>query len=115
LSTYFDAINARNYRLAWSQFSAANQSANPYAGFAAGESTTTIRYWHLQNIANGPLSGTYIATVTFRSYQNPSKAPNQNDSCDDWTLNYTMIQNSGHWLIGEANPRPGVPEYQSCR
>jgi hypothetical protein len=32
LSAYFDAITARNYRLAWS---------NPYAGFAAGESTTT--------------------------------------------------------------------------
>ena len=31
LSTYFGTINARNYRLAWSQLSPADQSANPYA------------------------------------------------------------------------------------
>lgn len=114
LSTYFGAINARNYRLAWSQLSPADQSANPYAGFAAGQSTTTIQYWQLHGIAPGSLPGSYTASVTFRSYQNPSEAPNQSDSCDDWTLNYTMVESSGRWLINGANPQPGVPAYQSC-
>ena len=114
LSTYFGAINARNYRLAWSQLSPADQSANPYAEFAAGQSTTTIPYWQLHGITVGSLPGTYLATVTFRSYQNPSEAPNQSDSCDDWTLNYTMIQGSGGWLIDHASPQPGIPTYHSC-
>jgi len=114
LHTYFDAINARNYRLAWSQLSPSNQSDNPFDGFVRGESTTTIRNLQLHGIASGPLSGTYIASVTFRSYQNPSKAPNHSDSCDDWTLDYTMVQSSGRWLIERANPQPGVPAYQSC-
>ncbi len=114
LHTYFDAINARNYRLAWSQFSPSNQSDNPYDGFVRGESTTTIRNLQLHGIASGPLAGTYIASVTFRSYQNPSKAPNHSESCDDWTLDYTMIQGSGGWLIDGANPQPGVPAHQNC-
>ncbi len=114
LSAYFDAINARNYRLAWSQLSPANQSGNPYTQFAAGVSTTTIADWKLHGIASGPRPGTYIAFVTFRSYQNPSEAPNHSDSCDVWTLNYTMIPSSGRWLISEANPHPGVPGYQRC-
>jgi hypothetical protein len=114
LSTYFDSINARNYRQAWSQLSPADQSANPYPGFAAGQSTTTIRYWQLHGVAPGPVAGTYIASVTFQSHQNPSEAPDKSDSCDDWTLNYTMIQTSGRWLIDAAKPQPGVPAYQSC-
>ena len=35
LAAYFNAINARNYQVAWSELSAANQAANPYAQFAA--------------------------------------------------------------------------------
>jgi hypothetical protein len=114
MSTYFDAINSRNYRLAWSQLSPADQAVNPYTQFAAGDSTTTIANWTLHGIASGPRPGTYIAFVTFQSYQNPSEAPNHSDSCDVWTLNYTMIQTSDRWLIDEAAPHPGVPEYQRC-
>jgi len=114
LSAYFDAINARNYPVAWSELSAANQATSPYSQFAAGVSTSTIQDVHLHGIAVGSLPGTYIASVTFRSYQDPSQAPNHSDSCDDWTLDYTMIQSAGRWLIDSANPPPGVPEYQSC-
>jgi hypothetical protein len=114
LLTYFDAINARNYRLAWAQLSPASQAVNPYIQFAAGDSTTTIAKWTLHGIARGPRPRLYIAYVTFRSYQNPSEAPNHSDSCDVWTLNYTMIQRSGRWLINGAAPHPGVPEYQRC-
>jgi hypothetical protein len=114
LATYFDAINARDYRLAWSELAPADQEANPYQQFAAGVSTTTIQNVQLHGIAAGSVSGTYIAAVTFRSYQDPSEAPNHSDSCDDWTLDYTMIQSSGRWLIDNANSQPGVPEYQSC-
>ena len=114
LSAYFDAINARNYRLAWSQLSPAGQSANPYAGFAAGESSTAIAGWQLHGITPGARPGTYVAFVTFRSHQNPSQAPNHIDSCDDWTLNYTMTPASGRWLINQVNPHPGVAEYHTC-
>jgi hypothetical protein len=111
LSAYFDAIIARNYRLAWSQLSPAGQSANPYAGFAAGESTTTIAGWRLHGITPGTRPGTYVAFVTFRSHQNPSQAPNHIDSCHNWALNYTMSPASGRWLINQVNPHPGVAEY----
>ncbi len=114
LAAYFNAINARNYQVAWSELSAANQAANPYAQFAAGESSTTIQNVYLHGIAAGSQPGTYVAEITFRSHQDPSQAPNHSDSCDDWTLDYTMIQSSGRWLIDSANAAPGVPEYQSC-
>jgi hypothetical protein len=114
LAAYFDAINARKFGLAWSQLSPAEQSAIPYSALAAGDSTTTIAGWKVNAITPGPRPGTYIASVTFRSYQNPSKAPNGLDSCDDWTLDYTMIPTSGRWLIDHVNPLPGVPGYQSC-
>jgi hypothetical protein len=114
LSAYFNAINARNYQVAWSELSAANQAANPYAQFAAGESSTTIQNVYLHGIAAGSQPGTYVAEITFRSHQDPSQAPNYSDSCDDWTLDYTMIQSSGRWLIDSADAAPGVPEYQSC-
>lgn len=114
LSAYFGAIDARNYQVAWSVLSAANQAANPYAQFAAGLSSTTIQNVYLHGIAAGSQPGTYIAAVTFRSHQDPSQAPNHRDSCDDWTLDYTMSQSSGQWLIDSADPAPGVPAYQSC-
>jgi hypothetical protein len=114
LAAYFNAINARNYQMAWSELSAANQAANPYAQFAAGESSTTIQNVYLHGIAAGSQPGTYVAEITFRSHQDPSQAPNHSDSCDDWTLDYTMIQSSGRWLIDSANSAPSLPEYQSC-
>ena len=114
LSDYFTAINTHNYRLAWSQLSVADRAANPYNQFAAGDSTTRIATWRLRGIARAASPGTYIAFVTFQSYQNPAEAPNQSDSCDIWALNYTMIQRSGRWFIDQAGPHPGLPEYQTC-
>jgi hypothetical protein len=114
LSTYLDAINARDYALAWAQLSAADQALNPYSQFAAGESTTTIADVQLHSISPGATQGSYVASVTFRSYQAPSEAPNHIDSCDNWTLDYTMISSSSGWLINSVNPQPGVPPYSSC-
>jgi hypothetical protein len=114
LSAYFDAINARNYRLAWSQLSPAARSGSPYSSFADGESSTTIAGWQLHGITTGARPGTYVAFVTFRSHQNPRQAPNRIDSCDDWALNYTMTPASGGWLINQVNPHPGVAEYHTC-
>lgn len=114
LTTYFEAINTRDYRAAWSELSAADQAANPYEQFAAGLSSSTIQDAQLHGIAAGSVPGTYVAAVTFQSHQDPSQSPDHSDSCDNWTLDYTMIQSSGRWLIDRASPAPGVPEYQSC-
>lgn len=114
LSAYFSGINTRNYRQSWFQLSAANQATGAYPQFAAGESTTTIAAWKLHGITRGASPGTYTAFVTFESHQDPAYAPNQSDSCDIWALDYTMIQRSGRWLIGQAGPHPGLPEYQTC-
>jgi len=114
LSAYFNAINTRNYRLAWSKLSPAFQSSHPFPQFAAGESTTTVQDLRVHGIRQGPRPGTYVAFVTFRSHQSPSEAPNHIDTCDVWTLDYTMINRSGRWLISRAIPHPGIPEYQRC-
>ena len=87
---------------------------NPYSQFAAGLSTTTIQNLDLRGIAGGSQPGTYVVWVTFQSHQDPGKAPDQTDSCDDWTLYYTMVQSSGQWLIDSAKPPAGVSAYQSC-
>jgi len=114
LTAYFNAINAQNYQAAWSELSPASQAGNPYSQFAAGLSTTAIQNLDLRSIAAGSQPGTYVVWVTFQSHQDPSKAPNQTDSCDNWTLDYTMVQSSGQWLIDSAKAPAGVSAYQSC-
>jgi serine/threonine protein kinase len=114
LSAYFNAINTRNYRAAWSKLSPAFQASHPFPQFAAGESTTTVQDLTVHGIRQGARPGTYVAFVTFRSHQSPREAPNHTDTCDVWTLDYTMINKSGRWLISRAIPHPGIPEYQRC-
>lgn len=115
LSAYFNAINTRNYRLAWSKLSPSFQASHPFPQFAASESTSTVQDLTVHGIRRGPLPGTYVAFVTFRSHQSPREAPGHSgDSCDVWTLDYTMINRSGRWLINGAIAHPGNPEYQRC-
>jgi hypothetical protein len=40
--------------------------------------------------------------------------PSSSNSCDNWTLDYTMIHGSGGWLINAVNSRVGLPAYSSC-
>ncbi len=58
--------------------------------------------------------GTYtLATVSFRSNQDPGYGPasNPDDTCDDWTITYQLTNTKGYRIF--KAPKEGV-SYTSC-
>jgi S1-C subfamily serine protease len=105
LTTYFNAINNGDYASAYAQLSPAEQATTSESKFASDLSTT-----YDFNVNVGAISavspGTGLVDVTFTSLQSPAQGPN-GDTCDNWTLQYTMVQFNGSWLIQSANGQGG--------
>jgi S1-C subfamily serine protease len=105
LNTYFTAINHGDYQTAYALFSPDAQKTISEAKFAVDDATTFDYNITLQAVTSeGP--GRMLADVTFTSLQRPAKGPN-GDSCDHWTLQYTLIQIGSVWRIEVANGQGG--------
>jgi len=111
LTTYFNAIDGGDYPTAYAQLAPAEQQRFTPEGFAANLATT-----YDFDVAIGAVSqrspGTDLVDVTFTSLQSPSKGPD-GGSCDHWTLEYTMIQVGGSWLI-QYSIGQGGSTHTSC-
>ena len=114
LYTYFHAINDGDYATAYAQLDAhAKAHFGTLQQFADGVSTSYDFY-----ISNGRVFLYAIGQVTrssadtdriplwFTSIQNPAKGPN-GDTCDHWTLIYTMRNVAGVWLIDSVTGQHG--------
>jgi hypothetical protein len=106
LTTYFNAVNSGDYATAYAQFGPQEQATQGESQFAANMATSQD-----SNIAIGVVSatssGSYLVNVSFTSTQSADKGSN-GDQCDNWTLQYTMINSGGTWLINAANGQNGV-------
>jgi len=51
--------------------------------------------------------GVDVATLDFTSLQDAAHGPN-GETCDNWTLNYTMVDSGGTWLIDSVTGQNGV-------
>jgi serine protease Do len=112
LQTYFSAIDSGDYATAYAQFDPTAQQAESEAQFAADEATTDDYDITLSSIT--PLTnGVDLADVTFTSLQRASEGPG-GDQCDNWTLEYKMVDTSGAWLIDGATGQNGGPTHTSC-
>jgi hypothetical protein len=105
LLTYFRAIDAGDYATAWSQLTAGQRAQTTLDQFARG-----LRTSYDFNISLHSLTpqGAGAATVyaSFTSLQSPQWGPH-GESCDLWSLDYTMHFESGSWLIERAGPHNG--------
>jgi S1-C subfamily serine protease len=105
-TTYFDGINSGDYRVAWNVLSPRRRATSSYRSFAQGDATS---YDSDIQVLDAKQLGPDTATValSFMSLQRADKGPD-GDTCDVWTLNYTLIRDSaGTWYIDNAEPYGG--------
>jgi len=105
LSTYYNAINAAHYRTAWEQLTPTERTRISLSHLASADSTSFIFSPRLRSLTRTS-AGTIVAFVTFTSIQAPGYGPN-GESCDHWTLDYTMRLVGFRWLIDLAGPHNG--------
>jgi hypothetical protein len=99
LSQYFNSIDNGQYAQAYAQLGPDQQATQTEAQFASGMTSTQDSNI---NITSAAPSGTgYLVSVTFTSNQNASTGPN-GDTCDNWTLQYTMTDAASTMLIDGA-------------
>jgi len=112
LGRYFSGINTGNYTSAYAVLSPRQQASISYSTFVTGTQTSFDTGVTVQRLT--PQSAaTYIASTTFRSIQSSSQGPG-GDTCDYWTLDYTMVQSpSGLWQI-DATAGSGGSTHTSC-
>jgi hypothetical protein len=111
-NTYFGGINSGNYVAAYAVLSPRLQAQASEQQFAEGDGSS---YDFGQTVLDvSPLdAATVRVALAFTSLQAPDKGPN-GDTCDDWTLEYTMIQSSdSSWLIDATQPYHGT-EHMTC-
>ena len=111
LGTYLNAINGADYFTAWLQFTPAEQQRISVAHLASADATTFVCDAYLRNLTTVNTT-TVIAYVTFTSIQAPGYGPS-GETCDYWTLDYTMKRIGDQWLIDAAGPHSGST-HQQC-
>lgn len=111
LTTYFQAIDTGDYASAYAQLAPAEQATISEARFAATDATSFDYDVSIHGVT-ATSTGAELVDVSFTSLQAPSQGPN-GDSCDNWTLEYTMISSGGSWLIESARGQGGVTQV-SC-
>jgi hypothetical protein len=111
LATYFDSINNGDYRSAWNVISPRRRTASSFASFAAGDATS---YDSDIQLLDARQIDTYTARIalSFMSLQRADKGPD-GDTCDVWTLDYTMIRIGTAWYIDNADAYGGS-NHTSC-
>ena len=112
-ATYFDGINSGDYASAYSVLSPSLQATSSEQDFADGDSTSyDFGFDVLGAVQTDP--DTIRIAVTFTSLQSATKGPN-GDTCDVWTLLYTMIRGSATtWFIDATDQYNGAPTHVSC-
>lgn len=106
LSTYFNAIDGANYGLAYAQLGPQPRLYISEPTFAMNDATTYDYNVVVQSVSTYGFD-TDLADVAFTSLQSAGLGPNGN-TCDIWTLQYTMIKSGSGWLIDGATGQNGV-------
>lgn len=112
LSSYFWAVNAGDFPTAYAQFAPPSNRPSGYAAFAQGIASSQDSAITLNSLTpTGPDTAT--AWVTFTSNQYASKGP-QGATCTQWSLDYSLVQINGAWMIAGAVGHGGAPASSAC-
>jgi Trypsin-like peptidase domain len=104
LSVYFRAINGGDFPTALAQLTRPG-SLQSFSAGVASSSDKQVEYRSVR--AEG---SSLVVWVTFRSHQDPGKGPadRPQETCTDWSLDYTMVPKNGLWLIDGTRPHDGT-------
>lgn len=113
-NTYFGGINAGDYPAAYAVFSDRLQSQTSEASLASGDADS-FDFGQRIITAHMTPDGSAAVALAFTSLQSAGQSPGgSGDTCDDWTLVYTMIDGGdGTWRIDATTPYNGS-SYTSC-
>jgi serine protease Do len=111
-TTFFDAIDTDDYATAYAQLGPTLHAQQSEASFAAALATTYNYNVYLESLTE-PSPGTAVANLSFTSLQSPPQGP-QGNSCDNWSLTYTLQEIDGSWVIQSSTGQDGATPYQSC-
>jgi|BarGraNGADG00212_1021973.scaffolds.fasta_scaffold19931_2 serine protease Do len=104
LSNYFHGINSNDYATAYAILSP-SQQARSFESFRAALLTSYDTDFQVLEVTPG--SGSTTVALAFTSLQAPTQGPS-GETCDRWTLDYRMIQDSGgSWRIDNATGHDG--------
>jgi hypothetical protein len=106
LTTYFNAIDSGDYATAYAQLSPNQQQRISETQLGTGDATSYDYDITIQAIS-AAANGADLVDVSFTSVQSAAEGPD-GDQCDNWTLEYTMIDSSGAWLIDSTAGQGGV-------
>lgn len=111
LNLYFKSINQGDYETAYAQRHPDAQSDAGFEAFAEG-----VRSSEDSDISYNTLTRAgrdLVVWTEFRSVQDPEYGP-EGLACTDWSLDYTLRQSDGLWLILKSEPHDGVTRYTPC-
>jgi S1-C subfamily serine protease len=112
LAAYFDAIDTGDYATAYDQLGPTLRAQQSESSFATALVTTYNYNVDVQSLTE-PSSGTALVNLSFTSLQSASEGPD-GDSCDNWSLIYTMAEIGGSWVIQSSSGQGGAVPYQAC-
>jgi hypothetical protein len=112
LSTYFSAINARDYTAYYALLSPQQQQQISQSQFSKGFASTKDLGETLQSLSAGP-GGTTVASVTFTSHQNPANSVDGHQSCTRWRISL-YLQHSGNGYVIAKPPSSYHASYAAC-
>jgi serine protease Do len=111
-NTYFGGINSGDYAAAWAVLSPRLQGGANEQAFAEGDATS-YDFGMTVLDAQQRASRNVLVALAFTSLQDAAHGPG-GDTCDDWTLDYTMIESAnGSWLIDSTQPHLGS-QHTTC-
>ncbi len=104
LSVYFRAVNGGDFPTALAQLTHPG-SLESFSADVASSSDTQVDYQSVRTEGSA-----LVVWVTFTSHQDPGKGPadRPQETCTDWSLDYTMVPKNGLWLIDATRPHDGV-------
>ncbi len=111
LTAYYQGINTHNYAEYASALDAQERAAEPESKFSSGYSSTADSGMKLISLTSDG-SGGLTAQVTFTSHQAAGTGVD-GSSCNNWTLNFYLVQQGGGYLKGAA-PAGYQPTYSDC-
>jgi serine protease Do len=106
LTSYFNDINDGNYAAAYALLGPQAQGQTSLSQFAQGDATSYDFNISVGAVTSLPAGEAHVP-VDFTSIQDSADGPD-GDTCDDWTLSYTMTNSSGTWLIDSATGQNGL-------